>query len=165
MPQQDALGLKHVRNGSHDVAAHRLQSGREQLYHHPAIVPVDNQGGNAIALGVDHPIGRGVYAGTSRKAGRESFTPPADVDGPLGTFKQAELDLGSGREDGLADELVPGVVDRHETGRLRSGRDVAAIDPRMTARPALGTARCHAGPFTTHGFPARSGRSTVASLR
>ena len=153
MPQQDALGLKHLRDGCEEVVAHRLQAGGKQLRHHPAVVAIDDQGGKAVTLGMDHAIGGSIDGGTSREAGRELLPPPGDVDGPLGALEQAKLDFGPGREECLPHELVPRVIDRHKAGRLGSGRDITAIDPRMTAGPAFCPARRYAGPLTAHPFP------------
>ena len=112
MPQQDAFGLQHVRNGGEDVAAHRLQPGREQLGHDPAVIAVDDQRGEAVALGVHHAVGGGIDARASREAGREPLAPPGGVDRPVGALEKPELDLRSGGEERLAHELVARIEDR-----------------------------------------------------
>ncbi len=52
--KQDAAGPKHLLDGSQDVGAAGLESGREQLRDHDVAVAVHHEGGKSVRFGVNH---------------------------------------------------------------------------------------------------------------
>ena len=97
---------------------------------------------------------------TSAELEREVEDARGRVDRTVGALQEAEPDLGAGGEQSLPDEPAARVLDRHQPRLGRVALDVAAIDPGMSANPALGAARRHPG--MGH---ARSGRRAVAPRR
>src|SRR5262249_26852909 len=144
--EQDALGRQHLAQGADDVVTQRLEAGREQLHHEPAVVAVYDQAGESVALGVYHAIGCGSDTGAPAEGEGDALLPPGLVDGSVLALEQSQPDFRRRRVECLALELSPPIKDRDHAGLWRSMRDVARLNPGMTMEPTLGPALAHTGP-------------------
>ena len=160
VPEQNALRAQDLDQSRHDRCSHRLESGRQNLDHQPAVVAIHHERRNRVALAVDDAVGGGVDSGPAGRAGAKLLAPTSAVDGAVGALQQSEPDLGSGRVECLSDEAAARVVHLHEAGCVGTVDHLTAEDPGMAPHPALGAAG--SDPRRGH---ARSGRSTVAPRR
>jgi len=141
--EQQAVRLRHFANGLDHLGSDRFESGGEELGDDHIAIPIHDQRGKSICLGVDETIGRGVRPGSPSDGVAELGRPPRLVRRLPLWGEVAEPDLGGWRVERLPKPPTAAVVYPNDPGgsMIRFAIHVGTIDPRVATGPAARPAR------------------------
>ena len=138
--RENSVGVQQVVNDVDDHVAKRFEPRAHELHDEPAVVAVADERRACVALAVDQTVGVGDVGERGAAADRvaDSRTPPRMIERGAGiAIDHAERDFRRGTPEGEADRFPAVIMNADCTGgRGWSLQNVAAVDPRMSRKPA-----------------------------